>query len=228
MLLVINTINSQIDANSVKGLPIVSNDIEMNGITGASDGSLVYNTNQKNIYIYDGTSWVSVNKPTINLGEIKYSVLATDHSGWYLLDGRAINTLSANAQTNANNLGFTTNIPNSQNRILKGPSTGENIADTGGLGSTTLVQANLPNVNFNGTTSTNGNHTHTMNRLAGNDQIRNGSDANRTFYNQGANTNTSTAGNHTHTFTVNSGGTNQSFDRYQPYLVVNTFIYLGL
>ncbi|PKV52187.1 hypothetical protein ATE84_4294 [Aquimarina sp. MAR_2010_214] len=57
--------------------------------------------------------------------------------------------------------------------------------------------------------------------------MRNGVDANRRILLAGGNTNTSNAGNHNHNVTLNSGGANQSFDRYQPYLVINTFIYLG-
>lgn len=210
------------------GVPVTVNDTEMNGITGANEGSMVYNISQKNIYIFDGTNWVPVNKDKNTIGDIVYSSLTADHSGWYLLNGRAITTLPANAQTNATNLGFTINLPNAQDRILKHPSATQNIGDTGGQANTILTQANLPNITFNGTTSTNGNHTHTVNRAIGTDQVRHPSDANRTFFNQGGTSTTSTSGNHNHTVSVNSGGSNQAFDRYQPYIVFNTFIYLGL
>ncbi|WP_408032206.1 hypothetical protein [Tenacibaculum xiamenense] len=222
------TITSQIDANSVKGIPVVTNDTEMNSVTGAIEGSMVYNIANKNIYIFDGTNWVPVNQQSISVGEVKYSVLTSDHNGWYILNGRMTSSLPTNAQTNATSLGFATNIPNSQNRILKHPASTENVNDTGGAITTVLTRVNLPNINFTGTTSTNGNHRHTINRRTGTDRVRNGADANRTFFNQGGTTNTSFAGNHNHTVTVSSGGSNQSFERYQPYLVVNTFIYLGL
>ncbi|WP_147239352.1 hypothetical protein [Tenacibaculum sp. E3R01] len=228
VLLFTSTLFSQIDANSVMGVPVTVNDTEMNGITGANEGSMVYNISQKNIYIFDGTNWVPVNKDKNTIGDIVYSSLTADHSGWYLLNGRAITTLPTNAQTNATNLGFTTNLPNAEDRVLKHPSATQNIGDTGGQANTVLTQANLPNVTFNGTTSTNGNHNHTVSRAIGTDQVRHPSDANRTFFNQNGSTNTNTTGNHSHTVTVNSGGSNQSFDRYQPYIVFNTFIYLGL
>ncbi len=218
----------QIDANSVMGIPSTSNDAEMNGITGANEGSMVYNVSQKNIYIFDGTNWVPVNKEKNTIGDIKYSSQTSDHSGWYILNGRATSTLSSNAQSNASGLGFTTNLPNAQDRVLKHPNTGESVGDVGGQASTTLTRANLPNVNFTGSTSTNGNHSHTISRGIGTDQVRHSSDANRTFFNTSGTTNTNTTGSHNHTVTVSSGGSNQSFQRYQPYIVFNTFIYLGL
>ncbi|SEB37119.1 Microcystin-dependent protein [Tenacibaculum sp. MAR_2009_124] len=218
----------QIDANSVMGIPSATDDTEINGITGANEGSMVYNIAQKNIYIFDGTNWVPVNKEKNTVGDIKYSSQSSDHNGWYLLNGRATSTLSSNVQSNASGLGFTTNLPNAQDRVLKHPSAGESIGDTGGQAATTLTRANLPNVNFTGTTSSNGNHSHTINRGIGTDQVRHNSDASRTFFNQGGTTNTSTTGNHNHTVTVSTGGSSQAFERYQPYLVFNTFIYLGL
>lgn len=221
-------LNAQIDANSLLSIPTVSSNAEMTGISSPSSGSLVYHSGENKIYVYDGTSWAALKKETNSFGDIKYGVQSADHNGWYLLNGRATSTLSTAAQTNATNLGFTTNLPNAQDRVLKHPSATDNIGDTGGQTTTTLSQNNLPNVNFTGSTSTDGNHTHTIPRTTGSDQVRHSSDDTRTFYNSGGTTTTSTSGNHSHTVTVSSGGTGQSFERYQPYLVVNTFIYLGL
>lgn len=223
-----NAITAQIDANSVMGLPVTVNDAEMNGITGANEGAMVYNMAQKNIYIFDGTNWVPVNKEKNTVGDVKYSSQSADHSGWYLLNGRAITTLSSNAQTNAISLGFTTNLPNADDRVLKHPAATESVGDTGGQATTVLTQANLPNVTFSGTTSTTGNHSHTISRGLGSDQVRHSADATRTFFNVTGTTATSTSGNHSHTVSVSSGGSSQGFDRYQPYIVFNTFIYLGL
>ncbi|MGG8498111.1 hypothetical protein ACQY1Q_17025 [Tenacibaculum sp. TC6] len=52
-------IKAQIDANSVMGIPQVTNNTEMLSITGAQESSMVYNIAQKGIYIFDGTTWVS-------------------------------------------------------------------------------------------------------------------------------------------------------------------------
>lgn len=174
-----------------------------------------------------GTDWVD--NPAVTSGDIKNGVQAADHAGWYILDGRATSSLSATAQAAANALGFPTNLPDAANRVLKHPNGGETIGATGGQVNTTLVQANLPNINFpTATTTTNGNHNHTIPRTAAARPVRHNFDGNLTFYAGGGNTNTSTTGNHNHTVTVSSGGSDQSFERYQPYLVVNTFIYLGL
>lgn len=218
---------SQIDANSVIGIPVALDDAEMNSVTGASEGAMLYNMAQKNLYVFDGTNWLSINRESIEPGTIKYSVLTADHSGWYLLNGRATSTLSTAAQLNATSLGFATNLPNAEDRVLKHPTGGQSINNTGGASGTTLTQANLPNVTFTGTTSTAGNHNHTVNRGISSDQVVNGADALRTFFNLAGTTSTNATGNHSHTFTVNTGGSNQVFERYQPYLVVNTFIYLG-
>ncbi len=50
---------AQIDANSVMGIPQVINNTEMFGITGANEGSMVYNVQQKGLFIFNGTTWVS-------------------------------------------------------------------------------------------------------------------------------------------------------------------------
>ncbi|PKH51377.1 hypothetical protein CXF68_12110 [Tenacibaculum sp. Bg11-29] len=162
-------------------------------------------------------------------GDIKNGVQAADHAGWYILDGRVTSSLSATAQAAANALGFPTNLPDAANRVLKHPNGGETIGSTGGQVNTTLVQANLPNITFpTAATTTNGNHSHTIARTLRAQPVVFAFDSNLTFYNNGGTTNTSTTGNHTHNVTVSSGGSDQSFERYQPYLVVNTFIYLGL
>ncbi|MBG6132307.1 microcystin-dependent protein [Aquimarina sp. EL_43] len=216
---------AQVDRNSILGLPNVTT-VQMNGIATPNEGSIVYNTTDDKIYYWDGTRWVAANESASD-GDVKFSVATADHSGWYILDGRSIATLSATAQAVATSLGFTTNLPNATDRVLKHPAGGENIGDTGGQANTTLVQANLPNVNFTGTTNTRGNHRHGFAGFFSNQRVQNGVDANRRILLAGGNTNTSNAGNHNHNVTLNSGGANQSFDRYQPYLVINTFIYLG-
>lgn len=163
------------------------------------------------------------------IGDIKNGVQPTDHSGWYVLDGRTTGGLSTTAQAAAATLGFGGNLPDATNRVLKHPNGGQAIGDTGGQINTTLIQANLPNITFPAaTTNNNGNHRHTIPRTVANARAQWNSDNNLRSYSNGANTNTSTTGNHTHNVTVSSGGSDQSFERYQPYLVVNTFIYLGL
>lgn len=191
------------------------------------EATIAYSTNERIFYYYNGSAWVPFFTSSQNLGDIKYGIQTNDHNGWYLLDGRNISTLSTNPRAAAVSLGFTPTLPNATNRVLKHPNSGENVGDLGGQESITLSRANLPNVNFTGSTSTNGNHSHTIGRRTRTERIVNRFDDNRTYFGNSGTTNTSTSGNHNHTVTVSSGGSNQPIETYQPYLVVNTFIYLG-
>lgn len=92
-------------------------------------------------------------------GDIKQGFQLADHGGWYLLDGRAINTLPANAQTAAANLGFVGNIPDATNRMLANMGT---LGATGGSNSVAITQANFPNTTLGGTTNMAGTHTHSV------------------------------------------------------------------
>lgn len=84
------------------------------------------------------------------VGDAKCGFQAADHAGWILLNGRLKSTLTATQQTQATALGFGVNIPNV-------PVGGVLVKGTLGatVGSATITQANLPNVNLSG-----GNHVH--------------------------------------------------------------------
>lgn len=209
----------------------------------------------------------------IAYGDVKASFRTTDHNGWYLLDGRNVSTLPANAKAAAISLGFSTNLPNATDRTLKTKNTSETLGATGGSNTITITKANLPNVNFTGsitgTTSSNGLHSHNVSNfvsgagehvhypLYGNTFLYGGTSQNNTgsgyangtnstpWGGTGAGLTTGSAGYHTHTVTstvenngahthtlngtatVSSGGTGDSINNQSPYLVVNTFIYLG-
>ncbi|PQJ19715.1 hypothetical protein [Tenacibaculum sp. SG-28] len=216
----------QIDANSLMGIPHTTDTAEMNAIENVSEGSMIYNKATKSMYLYDGEKWVRGNKNTI--GDIKYSAQTQDHNGWYLLDGRATTSLSNEAKLNAENIGFLSNLPNAEDRVLKHPASGESIGDTGGQASTVISQDNLPNVTFSGITATAGAHSHTINKSLDDQRIFNNVDASRNFFGGNGTSNTSEDGEHTHTVTVQSGGNDEPIENYQPYLVFNVFIYLGL
>ncbi len=206
----------------------VANSTGMNSISGASAGALVFNLADKNLYIYDGTTWQLVGGNGPEIGRTKHSFQATDHGGWYLLNGRSLTSLSTSAASAANSIGITGNLPNATDRVLKHPKSGESPGDIGGEASTTLTQANLPNVNFSGSTSNDGNHNHDFSGYFSWESIRHSADAYRNILLSGGSNNTNTTGNHTHTVNVSSGGSDQPFEQYQPYLVANTFIYLGV
>ena len=180
------------------------------------------------------------------IGDIKHSFRTSDYNGWYLLDGRDISTLSSSAQAAAASLGFTNNLPNATDRVLKTKTPSENLGVTGGLNTLTLALANLPNVNFsgtiNGTAATAGNHSHAPaagNFLLGRTTINNNGTGNyngnatgAAWGGVGAAGTTAATGNHTHsvsgTATIPSGGSGTSLDNRSPYLVVNTYLFLGL
>ncbi|MFV0248815.1 MAG: hypothetical protein ACK5H1_07635 [Tenacibaculum sp.] len=225
--------SSQIDKYSVMGMPIAVDDAEMNSVTDANEGSMVYNVAKKTIFIHNGSNWDPVHKH--EYGDIKHGIQAGDHSGWYIVNGRDVSSLPANAKINAEALGFIANLPDAKNRVLKHPDIGQTIGNTGGNTTTTLTNANLPNVDFTGSTNVAGSHIHNYSfrkhfNYEGNvPPITGGSvDYSIGGYDDFAINTTLDSGNHDHSVTVNSGGTSQPFERYPPYLIVNTFIYLGL
>ncbi|TKC10664.1 hypothetical protein FA048_10835 [Pedobacter polaris] len=168
-------------------------------------------------------------------GDIKNSVRTADHNGWYLLDGRAISSLPANAQTAATALGFASTIPNATDRFLKTKTGSETIGNTGGNNSLTILQTNLPNVTFTGSitgsTSTAGSHTHTVERPSKQADTDRGTAASSWSIDSLQNGATTPNGDHTHTVsgtaTVSSGGSGTVLDNRSAYLIVNTYIYLG-
>ncbi len=92
----------------------------------------------------------------VSNGTLKESLRSTDHNGWYKLDGRAISTLPAVAQTNDATLGMSGNLFNAQNRMIKQGST----LALGGSG--VLARNNLPNYSVSGPSSIDPGHTHTF------------------------------------------------------------------
>ncbi|WP_103071682.1 hypothetical protein [Aquimarina sediminis] len=50
---------SQLDQYSVMGLPTAATNVEMNGVTGATTGSILYNLEESKIFVFDGTNWVA-------------------------------------------------------------------------------------------------------------------------------------------------------------------------
>lgn len=249
-------------------------------ITDVSGGdTLDQRTNITTIgyYYFDGSIWNGLKNNTASYtpGDIKHSVKTADHDGWYLLDGRTVSSLPANAQLAANNLGFTVNIPDATNRVLKTKTSLETLGTTGGSNTLNIAQTNLPNINLSGaisgTAQANGDHSHAFSAttslagihahgpiagtgfLLGGTTIGNNGTGNyqgnglqSSWGGVGLGGATANAGNHTHTLsgttantgshthtvsgttTVSTGGANTAMNNMQAYLVVNTFIYLGL
>ncbi len=215
-------------------------------LTAHVAGMIVYNTassgTMENIvypglYINSGTNWERLEPNTTQLGEVKFSFATADHDGWYLLNGRTKSSLSATAQIGATSVGYGANLPNATDRFLKTVDTAESIAIESGSNSFTISQAQLPNVNFIGSTSSDGGHTHQVDSYVGNQNVGLLSTSILTLYtistvaedNNVVNTNktTSLEGAHTHTVSVNSGGSGAPATRVPAYLSANVFVYLG-
>lgn len=199
-------------------------------------------------YYFDGTIWqkLSSRNTTVNqytIGTIKSSVRATDHNGWYLMDGRSISTLATNAQTASIALGITANIPNATDRVLKSKSETETFGTTGGSNSLTIAQDNLPSFTMNGNivsgiTNSAGAHDHAPN--VGNSLLTTSSGqpfapqytAGGGAWGSTGTGGTAASGAHTHTVSataeaIDLGGSGNMLNNRSAYLVVNTFIYLG-
>ncbi|WP_336733656.1 hypothetical protein [Chryseobacterium sp. VD8] len=200
-------------------------------------GMIVYNTATAGtapnnvtpgMYYNTGSGWVKLSAKTPKAGDIKNGFQAADHNGWYLLNGRAISTLSTNARARATALGFTTNLPDATDRFLKNTSGTDNLAAVSGADTFTITQANLPNVTFTGTTNTTGSHTHTYTdnplNSTTNDVV---SGTNNPISDTSSvNDTTSTDGNHTHSLSFTLGSS-QPVSMQPNNIITNVFIYLG-
>jgi hypothetical protein len=216
-----------------------------NSTTGSQTGK-AQNIDNTGFYYYNGSVWEKLfytDKSSLT-GNIKYSIKTADHNGWYLLDGRTVSTFPVAVKARAQALGFTTNLPDTSDKVLKTKDSTESLGTAGGSNLLTILQSNLPNItltgNVSGTTSAAGSHSHgpavgNAYLLSGTSNGNNGGG----YGNAGsgawggvnARANTASSGSHTHTFsgTVSTplGGGNVSIDNRSPYLSVNTFIYLG-
>lgn len=170
-------------------------------------------------------------------GDIRYSSLTADHGGWYLLNGRALSTLPANAQARAAALGITGNLPNAANRYIKQGTPGT----VSGAASVVLTPGNMPSFTLTGTTST---LSHTHNLISPGSTVVRGTDMTQTSagtanvwqlaggampgsVNTSQTFTTASNGQHSHTVTIPSGGTATPIALNPGYIQLNYFIYLG-
>jgi len=176
--------------------------------------------------VWNGTSWDEIIKLP-DIGDVKYGMQSTDHDGWVTLNGRAVNTLSASQKAEAMSLGFTTNLPDAIDRTLMKRSMGS-IGDVGGNNTIQIQQQNLPNVTFTGSTTDDGNHSHTIQDRHSTGTSPRGRGG-RAVLRDRLNTTrtTSNNGNHSHTGTVSTGGSGVIIDFTPSFLNVNVFVYLG-
>lgn len=211
--------------------------ISPNPLSAHTAGMTVYNTatagtSPNNVYpgLYynDGSVWQRLEGFSPDVGKIKNSVETADHNGWYLLNGRALSSLPAVAQTSAADLGFVTNLPNSADRYLKGNNGAESFAQSGGAVSYVLTGSNLPNINYTGVTGAAGSHQHSFTSYGNTYWHGPVGTAVSGLTTVGGDTRTTgSAGDHTHSITVPTGGSNTPVNFVPRHLVVQTFIYLG-
>lgn len=220
-------------------------------LTAHEEGMVVYNLATSGtgaiavtpgFYYNNGRMWIRLDTNPTKIGDIKYSYAISDHSGWYLLNGRTIASLPTNAQNVANSLGMSINIPNATNRVLKAKGA-EALYSTGGSNTTIIHQNQLPNVNFIGTTSDNGAHSHSFgDRYHSSDEdlnvvtsllgilgaiVLNILDNNVGDKDEVVSGDTSSsAGAHTHVATINSGGSGNTLPEVSS-IQLNAFVYLG-
>jgi hypothetical protein len=183
--------------------------VQRSGIAAPATGLHVFDTNTNSLWFYNGAFWVNY-AAQAKYGDVKSGIQTTDHEGWVKLDGRLFSTLSASQQAVATSLGLSTNLPNASNAYLV--QNGTSMGAVSGSNTTTLTQANLPNVNFTGTAANAGAHSHTTDPAAFNSSAAGShshtvdpaavNSATNGGHSHGGYT--STNGNHAHSFQMNS------------------------
>lgn len=112
-----NTAMLEVSSNNKGFLLPRMTSAQRSAIVSPVNGLQVYDTNTNSIWYFNGTYWVNT-LAMASAGDVKSGVQSADHSGWILLDGRALSTLSVNQQAVAITLGFSGNLPNANNAYL--------------------------------------------------------------------------------------------------------------
>jgi hypothetical protein len=198
--------------NSLYGPDQTGAIIYIKDVTGGGNTGQRINIQSEGYYYFDGALWVGLDvfNESQGFGRIKESFKTTDHSGWYLLNGRALSTLPANVRTVAASLGFSGNLPDATNRVLKTKSGSEALASIGGVNSLVITQANLPNLSLSGTFTgasvSAGAHTHSLSATSSSTSHAHSLSSvvsSSTSHTHGL-TMSSTNNTHTHTFSATS------------------------
>jgi hypothetical protein len=138
---------------------------QKNSISSPANGLLVFQTDSTAVFYYYSTatsSWsrMSLYSEINEYGDVKTGIQSSDHKGWVKLDGRLKSSLTSSQQARATTLGIGSNLPNADNAYLV--QNGGTLGGVTGTNEKTISQANLPNVNFTGSTDNNGNHNHSI------------------------------------------------------------------
>ncbi|MCU0327972.1 MAG: hypothetical protein MUE53_03175 [Chitinophagales bacterium] len=234
---------------------------QRNAIASPTDGLLIFQTNNSTSGVSEpagfwyckGGIWYRLSDGTPKIGDVKYSARTTDHNGWFKLDGRLLTTLDPNQLANAQGLGLTTNLPNSNGRALM--FTGAAFAQNNNIDNLRSVQnSHITPYNYVSSVSTIAGHLHALNSITAagghnhqywgstiGDAVPNTTGLFQTNVMSaptGLGT-TSPAGGHFHTSIVSQGDHNHTFQSFDnqggnipisvenSYHSFNTFIYLG-
>ena len=166
--------------------------VQRSAIASPATGLQVYDLNTNSIWYFNAQYWVNTLVMSA-LGDVKSGIQTIDHEGWIKLDGRLISTLSVTQQSAATALGLSGNLPNASNAYLV--QNGGGMGAVSGANTTTLTQANLPNINFTGTAANAGGHSHTTDPAAINSSAAGGHD----HFIDPPSQNTTSNGTHSHT-----------------------------
>lgn len=178
------------------------------------------------------------------VGDFKISANTSDFNGWLICNGRSLNRtdypelFAVIGTTYGNSSSTTFNLPDCRGRAVCASGQGVGLTNRA-LGATigtethTLTSAEMPTHNHEGTTSTNGNHSHglILNEDDGNSSHNLGQhpagDADITS--NPYTISTENAGSHNHTFTTDNRGLGQAHNNMQPSIFLgNVFIYSGI
>lgn len=186
-------------------------------------------TNDKSLLSVDANGNInSIKNTSGKVGDVKHGLQTADHNGWYLMNGRAVSTLPAAAQTGAGTLGISS-LPNMTDRMIRTQSS-ETVGSLGGTNSNTISQANMPAyTTVSNSTTQNGDHTHSFADLY---EGINAAWSYQPGYSYGHNLYanrrvTSYVGDHAHSVAASTGGSGVPLNIVPEFLAVNTFIYLG-
>ncbi|MDR6403144.1 MULTISPECIES: hypothetical protein [Chryseobacterium] len=190
--------------------------------TGSAGKSILTSDPDGNLYKLDN---IAAGK----IGDVKSSLAALDHSGWYLMNGRNISTLPVNARNNAIGIGISTAIPNAADRMVRTIAAGQTVGTVSGSNSIILTPANIPAYTLAAATlNPSGAHAHSVTdfyTIANGFGIETG--AGYWFSLTSRVVTTAVSGSHNHSVAAATGGSSQPLNILPEYLVVNTFIYLG-
>lgn len=126
-------------------------------IASPSKGLHVFDNTTNSLWVFDGANWVNYATQS-KFGDMKSGIQTADHDGWVKLDGRSTTLLTATQRAVLTSLGISGTLPNASSAFPV--QNGTTLGSVSGSNTTTLTQANLPNVTFSGTAANAGGHNH--------------------------------------------------------------------